>query len=96
LIRAARLFENPGFSISNVANHLDYSSPQSFGRHVRMVMGLTAMQFRERYDGEGMIHHFRQTLVHPHLVALRSLHPLTQSWGSPTLHDDESTELAVH
>ena len=28
LVRAARLFENPGFSIANVANHLDYSSPQ--------------------------------------------------------------------
>src|SRR5512135_1345643 len=34
LVRAARLFENPGFSVANVANHLDYSSPQSFGRHV--------------------------------------------------------------
>ena len=38
LIRAARLFENPGFSVANVANHLDYSSPQSFGRHVRTLM----------------------------------------------------------
>ena len=37
LTRAARLFENPGFSIANVANHLDYSSPQSFGRHVRTL-----------------------------------------------------------
>jgi AraC-like DNA-binding protein len=24
LVRAARLFENPGFSVANVANHLDY------------------------------------------------------------------------
>ncbi|MGH9886990.1 MAG: helix-turn-helix domain-containing protein, partial [bacterium] len=48
LVRAARLFENPGFSVANVANHLDYSSPQSFGRHVRMVMGVTAVQFRDR------------------------------------------------
>jgi AraC-like DNA-binding protein len=31
LIRAARLFENPGLSVARVANHLDYSSPQSFG-----------------------------------------------------------------
>jgi AraC-like DNA-binding protein len=83
LIRAARLFENPGFSVSNVANHLDYSSPQSFGRHVRMVMGLTAVQFRERYDGEGMIHHFRHALVHPYIDALRGLHPLSPSWGAP-------------
>src|SRR5262249_43992441 len=40
LVRAARLFENPGFSVANVANHLDYSSPQSFGRHVRNLMNL--------------------------------------------------------
>ena len=66
LVRAARLFENPGFSVANVANHLDYSSPQSFGRHVRTLMQLTAVEFRERYDGEGMLQHFRQTLVFPH------------------------------
>ena len=64
LVRAARLFENPGFSVANVANHLDYSSPQSFGRHVRTLMDITAVQFRERYDGEGMLQHFRETLVH--------------------------------
>src|SRR3954468_11099069 len=57
LVRAARLFENPGFSVANVANHLDYSSPQSFGRHVRTLMHLTAAQFRDRYDGEGMLQH---------------------------------------
>jgi AraC-like DNA-binding protein len=90
LVRAARLFENPGFSVANVANHLDYSSPQSFGRHVRTLMDLTAVQFRDRYDGEGMLHHFRQTLVLPHLVQLRRLRPLTPSWGSayakPVVH----------
>jgi AraC-like DNA-binding protein len=95
LIRAARLFENPGFSVSNVANHLDYSSPQSFGRHVRMVMGLTAVQFRERYDGEGMIHHFRHTLVHPYIAALRSLHPLSPSWGNAGENADDTLGAAV-
>ena len=82
LIRAARLFENPGLSVARVANHLDYSSPQSFGRHVRTLMSLTAVQFRDRYDGEGMIHYFRQTLVLPHLDRLRELRPLSPSWGS--------------
>src|SRR5690349_11816415 len=81
LIRAARLFENPGFSVANVANHLDYSSPQSFGRHVRTLMKLTAMQFREQYDGEGMLQHFRQTLVLPHLDRLRQLRPLSAPPG---------------
>lgn len=80
LVRAARLFENPGFSVANVANHLDYSSPQSFGRHVRTVMQLTAVQFRERYDGEGMLQHFRDALVLPYLDQLRELRPLNPSW----------------
>ena len=80
LVRAARLFENPGFSVANVANHLDYSSPQSFGRHVRTIMQLTAVQFRERYDGEGMLQHFRDALVLPHLGRLRELRPLNPPW----------------
>lgn len=76
LVRAAHLFENEGFSIANVANHLEYSSPQSFGRHVRAVLGLTAVEFRDRYDGEGMVNRFREDLVLPHLARLRRLKPL--------------------
>jgi AraC-like DNA-binding protein len=83
LIRAARLFENPGFSIANVANHLDYSSPQSFGRHVRTLLGLTAGDFRRRYDGDAMLRHFRETLVLPHLTILRQLRPLGTSAFAP-------------
>jgi len=77
LVRAARLFENPGFSVANIANHLDYSSPQSFGRHIRSVLGVTAVQFRRQYDGATMLQHFRATLVLPHLDALRRLKPLS-------------------
>jgi AraC-like DNA-binding protein len=80
LVRAARLFENPGFSVANVANHLDYSSPQSFGRHVRTLLNLTALQFRDRYDGEGMLQQFRTTLVTPYLEQLRQFRPLGPSW----------------
>ena len=77
LVRAARLFENPGFSVANIANHLDYSSPQSFGRHVRSVLGLTAVEFRRHYDGAAMLLHFREALVLPYSDALRSLKPLS-------------------
>ncbi len=76
LIRAARLFENPGLSIADVANHLEYSSPQSFGRHVRTLLLMTAGQFRSNYDGERMFELFRQALILPHLARLRVLHPL--------------------
>ena len=77
LTRAASLFENAGLSVANVSNHLDYSSPQSFGRHVRTILDITAVEFRQRYDGEGMLFRFRQDLVLPHLGTLRLFHPLS-------------------
>lgn len=76
LIRAARLFENPGLSISDVANHLDYSSPQSFGRHVKTTLHITAGEFRCTYDGDRMLERFRRELVHPNIRLLRELRPL--------------------
>jgi AraC-like DNA-binding protein len=79
LVRAAQLFENPGLSVANVANRLDYSSPQSFGRHVRGLIQLTAVEFRHRYDGEGMLQRFRADLIVPYLTTLRSFTPLSLS-----------------
>ncbi|MGB5018483.1 MAG: helix-turn-helix domain-containing protein, partial [Candidatus Moraniibacteriota bacterium] len=60
---AAHLFENPGMSISSVANQLDYSSPQSFSRHVRSILNLSPLEFRLRYDGEGMLECLRERLI---------------------------------
>ena len=77
LTRAASLFENSGLSVANVANHLDYSSPQSFGRHIRTVLQMTAVDFRQRYDGEGMLHRFRGELILPFLSELRVFTPLS-------------------
>ena len=77
LVRAAQLFENPGLSIANVANRLDYSSPQSFGRHIRGLIQLTAVEFRQKYDGEGMLARFRGDLVLPYLEQLREFSPLS-------------------
>ena len=83
LVRAARLFENPGFSVANVANHLDYSSPQSFGRHVRMVLDMTALQMRDS------LRRSRNVRALPGLARdtaprrLRRLRPLAPTWGSP-------------
>lgn len=75
LIRAARLFENPGLSVASVANYLDYSSPQSFGRHVRIVMQMSPVRFRERYDGAGMLQYFRSELVLPYVQILTGFRP---------------------
>jgi AraC-like DNA-binding protein len=73
---AARLFENPGVSVTSVANQLDYSSPQSFSRHVRSVLRMSAIEFRLRYDGDGMLECFREHLILPHRTAWRTFDPL--------------------
>lgn len=83
LVRATRLFENSGFSIANVANQLDYSSPQSFGRHVRMLLDITAGDLRRRYDGAKMLDRFREELILPYRAALQTLHPLAVPTGWP-------------
>jgi AraC-like DNA-binding protein len=80
LVRAARLLENAGLSIANVANQLEYSSPQSFGRHVKGMLGMTAQRFRETYDGEGMLHRFRVELVTPYVRELKAFRPAGR-WG---------------
>jgi AraC-like DNA-binding protein len=89
LMRAAHLFENPGLSVASVANVLDYSSPQSFGRHVRTMLGVTAVDFRRRYSGQMMLDHFRGELVAPYLMTLRVFAPLAPppGWLAPRLDD---------
>jgi AraC-like DNA-binding protein len=76
LAHAARLLENPGASISSVANSLDYSSPQSFGRHLQLFLQLTPREFRGRYDGDGMLECFREELIVPYKGQLRMFDPL--------------------
>ena len=83
LVRAARLFENPGLSITHVANHLEYSSAQSFSRHVSLLMGCTPMQFRRKFDGEGMLTVLCEQLVQPYRDVLLRFEPfnLTPQWS---------------
>jgi AraC-like DNA-binding protein len=81
LVRAAHLFENPGLSVASVANVLDYSSPQSFGRHVRTMLHVTAVDFRRKYTGRRMLDYFREELVIPYLPTLRVFAPLTPPPG---------------
>lgn len=90
LVRAAYLFENPGLSVASVANVLDYSSPQSFGRHVRTMLHLTAVEFRRRYTGQRMLDHFREELILSYLPTLRIFAPLTPppGWLASRLPND--------
>lgn len=81
LVRAARLLENAGLSVTSVARKLDYSSPQAFSRHVRCVLGMSPVRFREVYDGEKMLCRFREELILPHATTLRSFQPVTAQPG---------------
>src|SRR5678810_182198 len=98
LIRAAKLFENPGLSVASVANYLNYSSPQSFGRHVRTVMKMPPVRFRERYDGAGMLLYFREQLVLPYLPILRTFNPsATQpGWITRQRHIESESAESPH
>ena len=91
LVRAARVLENPGLSLADVAYQLDYSSAQSFGRHIKTLLGVTAGQFRRTYDGRKMLLRFRDELLRPHREALLDLRPISgrpagHRRGQPLLH----------
>jgi AraC-like DNA-binding protein len=85
LVRAARAFENPGLSVASVSDRMEYSSPQSFGRHVRTLLGMTALEFRDRYNGESMLRRFREDLVYPHLHTLTTFDPLSARTSVPAV-----------
>jgi AraC-like DNA-binding protein len=75
LVRAARLLENRGATLAGVADRLDYSSAQSFGRHVRLLLGVGAAEFRRSYDAERMLALFGRELIEPFRERLRHFHP---------------------
>jgi hypothetical protein len=83
LVYAAALLEAPGFSIADVAHQLEYSSPQSFGRHLRNALGMTAAEFRRRYPFRQALKDFITRLIVPFRPAFRSFHPLDHGVGDP-------------
>lgn len=85
LLRAARLFEDQGHSIADVANALDFSSPQSFGRHVQTFLKISAGEFRRHYTADKMLQLFMDELVRPHKDKLRRLRPLVLRPGMRTV-----------
>ena len=84
LVRAARLLENPGYSLTQVAFLLEYSSPQSFSRHVMHSLQCGAAEFRKVYSGEVMLEHMRQRLILPFQQQLIDFVPVevTPQWIS--------------
>jgi AraC-like DNA-binding protein len=88
LLHAAVLLEVPGLSIADVAYRLEYSSPQSFGRHVRAIMGITSSEFRNRLPFPAAMNRFLEIMITPYLLALRDFHPLAAGNGTTETASD--------
>ncbi len=76
LVYASGLLESPGLSIADVAYRLEYSSPQSFSRHLRTALGVSAGEFRKRYGFEVALNDFVSRLIVPYRQKFRTFHPL--------------------
>jgi AraC-like DNA-binding protein len=76
LLHAALLFETTGLSVADVAYRLEYSSPQSFGRHLRAMLGITASEFRSRFPFSVALTHFVERMVRPYVPIWTKFHPL--------------------
>jgi AraC-like DNA-binding protein len=76
LLHAAFLFETAGLSVADVAYRLEYSSPQSFGRHLRAMLGLTALEFRRRFPFPVALERFVRLMMEPYWEIWRGFHPL--------------------
>jgi AraC-like DNA-binding protein len=76
LIHAAYLFRNPGLSVADVAYRLDFSSPQSFSRHLKAMLGVTAGEYRRRFPFDVALTRYVDLLVAPYRETLRAFRPL--------------------
>ena len=79
LLHASQLFEDSGLSIADVAYRLEYSSPQSFGRHVRSLLGITSTEFRHRFPFPVAVERFVTLLIAPYAAIWERFHPLQRS-----------------
>ena len=66
LVHAALLFQAQGLSVADVAYRLEYSSPQSFGRHLRAMLDITATEFRRRFPFDTALERFVHRMISPY------------------------------
>jgi len=76
LLHAAHLFEAAGLSVADVAYRLEYSSPQSFGRHLRAMLGVTALEFRRRFPFPVALDRFVTLMLEPYVEVWRTFRPM--------------------
>lgn len=83
LLHAAYLFEAGGLSVADVSYRLEYSSPQSFGRHLRAMLGVTAQEFRRRFPFPVALARFVEVMIQPYIRTWQTFHPVAPgSWDA--------------
>lgn len=81
LCHAAKLFDEGDLTIADVAYRLDYASPQSFGRHLRVVLGITPSEFRSRFPFCSVLQRFLDQFVKPYQPTWKTFRPLAPGRG---------------
>lgn len=81
LCHAAKLFDEGDLTVADVAYRLEYASPQSFGRHLRVVLGITPSEFRSRFPFCVVLDRFLDRMVRPHVTVWRTFKPLAPGKG---------------
>lgn len=76
LLYAAQYFEGGGRSVADVAYRLDCSSPQSFGRTLRAMLGITPVEFRRRFPFPTALARFVAQMIQPYERIWAGFHPL--------------------
>ena len=76
LLFAAAVLEEPRVSAAHLAHRLNYSSPQSFMRHVRQQLGVSVSELRQHYSFEALAHHVAFHTLSKHGTTLKWFRPL--------------------
>jgi len=76
LLFAKALLEDPRRSLATVAYQLQYSSPQSFGRHVRRMLQMALGELRRNMTFAELAEHFVEHLIVKHIRVYTTFDPL--------------------
>jgi AraC-like DNA-binding protein len=83
LLYASQYFEGGGRSVADVAYRLDCSSPQSFGRTLRAMLGITPGEFRRRFPFPTALERFLAQMVIPYRSRWEGFRPLKGTQPQP-------------
>lgn len=79
LLHAALLFDRRGLTVADVAYRLEFSSPQSFGRHVRALLGMSTSELRRRFPFPAALARFIEVMIDPYRQVFKTFRPLARA-----------------